>query len=156
MNTEVNQTVNRTGSWQFLLYMTLAALGLVGTWAQGMAYLGEGFLGGTLAFWKVAVTTPASTFLVVDILVLAAAIMLWMFGECHRLGLASGWAWFYFLASVFIAISCFFPLFLAHRERRLRGSSQQGVAQGSDLVATTIGACFALVSVVYSLTHLPA
>lgn len=151
MNTQKN-----AGVWQELLYIALAAVGLVGAWAQALGYLSAGFMGGNLAFWKDAVTTPASTFLVVDIFVLAAALFVWMFAECRRLGVSQAWAWAYFLGSAFVAISCAFPLFLAHRQRLLRARNETAAPQGADLVGVVMAALLALAAVYYSFTHLPA
>ena len=149
---------NDTGSWQEALYIALAVIGLVGAWAQTLGYFSAGPLGGNLAFWKDTVTTPASIFLVVDIFVLAAALSVWMFAECRRLGISQAWAWAYFLGSALIAISCAFPLFLAHRQRLLRTQrpDQNVAAQGADLIGVAIAVLLAAVAVYYSFTHLPA
>jgi len=76
-----------------LLLVALGVLGLVGTWAQGFHYLAHGLVAGNVLFWQETVATPASTFLVVDILVLAAAVFVLMFAEGRRLGIAAGWLW---------------------------------------------------------------
>ena len=129
--------MTRNTQWMEFLYVALAVLGLTATSAQLAAYLKLGFLGANVQFWKETVATPASTFIVVDIFVLAAAVLVWMFGECRRLGIKAGWAWLYFLGSSFIGISCFFPLFLAHRHRyvRLKLPDQQAVPGGADFIA---------------------
>ncbi len=136
------------------LYAGLALVGLIGTGVQVLGYFDAGFIGANLAFWKDTVATPASTFIVVDILVLAAAVFVWMFGECRRLGLRGVWA--YFLASVFIGVSFAFPLFLAHRQRalRLRGE-HNGSPAGADWIAVALAIIAALVAAAYSLGHRP-
>lgn len=141
-----------------VFYVALGALALFATWAQVPAYLSGGFWNAQLAFWKDAVPTPASIFIVVDILVVAAVVTMWMFSESRRLGLAPWWPWLYFAGSLFIAISLFVPLFFAHRERRLRALGKDGAValSGTDWIAVamvlgSVGAgCF------YSFTHLPA
>ena len=135
------------------IFVGLGVLGLVGTWAQAFGYLGDGFVAGNVAFWRETVATPASTFITVDLLVLAAALFLWMFAEGRRLGIGSGWLWGYFLFSLFVAISCAVPVFLAHRQRRIRLMRRAELAQpaGSDWLAVGISVVIALVAVAYSL-----
>lgn len=118
--------------WPEFLYAVLAVLGLVGTWAQGLGYLDLGFAGGTVRFWKDVFSTPSSIFLSVDILVLAAAVFVWMFGDARRLGLVPGWTWACYLASMFIAISFAVPA-------------------GADLVAVASAVALAVAAVAYSL-----
>jgi hypothetical protein len=149
---------NRDARWLEILFVLLAFTGLIGTNAQLPAYLHLGPVGGTMQFWTEALSSPASLFLVVDVLVLGAAVLAWMFGECRRLGIAAGWAWLYFVGSLLIGISFFVPLFLAHRQRRLRTHfpDQQSSPAGSALLAVALAVALAGASVVYSLAHLPA
>jgi hypothetical protein len=138
------------------LFIVLAVLGLVGTNAQLPAYLPLGPVGGTIQFWTEALSSPASIFLVADILVLGAVILVWMFGECRRLGIGAGWAWFYFFGSFLIGISFFVPLFMAHRQRRIRAivPAEQAVPEGSDLLAVVIVLGLAAAAVAYSVSRL--
>jgi len=140
-----------------LLLVALGVIGLVGTWAQGFHYLGHGLVAGNVLFWKETVATPASTFLVVDILVLAAAVFLLMFAEGRRLGIGAGWLWTYFLLSLFVAVSFAVPVFLAHRQRRirLRRAAEAGEPQGSDWIAIAIAVAIVLVAAAYSVLHIP-
>lgn len=149
---------SNTSSWQEMLFIALGVAGLIGTWAQVFGYLDQGFLGGNIAFWKETVVTPASTFIVVDIFVLGAAVFVWMFAEGRRLGIGGGWLWTYFLGSALIGISCFVPLFLAHRQRVLRRQRpDENVAPaGAGLVAVGLSVLLALGAVLYSLRNLPA
>lgn len=137
------------------LYMALAVLGLVGSWAQVWSYLGHGLVEGNVLFWKDAVANPAGTFLTVDVLVLGAALLAWMFGEGRRLGIGSLWLWGYLLLSVFVAISFALPMFLAHRQRRLRlhRPSEIGAPAKGDWVAVGLVGAVAIVAVIYSLRH---
>jgi hypothetical protein len=139
------------------LLVALGLLGLVGTWAQGFGYLAHGLVGGNVLFWKETVATPASTFLVVDVLVLAAGVFVLMFAEGRRLGIGAGWLWGYFLASLFVAVSFAVPMFLAHRQRRIRRTRPVEAAQpaGSDWIAIGIAVVIVLVAVAYSLRHVP-
>jgi len=140
-----------------LLLVALGVLGLVGTWAQGFHYLAHGLVAGNVLFWKETVATPASTFLVVDILVLAAGAFVLMFAEGRRLGLGAGWLWTYFLLSLFVAVSFAVPVFLAHRQRRIRlhRPAEAGEPAGSDWIAIGIAVAIVVVSVGYSLRHVP-
>jgi len=137
------------------IFIGLGVLGLVGTWAQAFGYLEHGFVAGNLQFWRETVATPASTFITVDILVLAAALFLWMFAEGRRLGIGSAWLWAYFLGSTLIGISFAVPLFLAHRHRRMRLHlpAEAGTPAGADWIAIAIALLIAAVAVAYSLLH---
>lgn len=139
------------------LLVALGLLGLIGTWAQGFYYLGHGLVAGNVLFWQETVATPASTFLVVDVLVLAAAVFVLMFAEGRRLGIGAGWLWTYFLLSLFVAVSFAVPVFLAHRQRRIRLTrpTESGEPTGSDWVAVGIAVVIVLVAVGYSLRHIP-
>jgi hypothetical protein len=136
-----------------LLYVALALLGLVGTWAQVWGYLGHGLLQGNVLFWREAVANPAGTFLTVDVLVLGAALLAWLFGEGRRLGIGTGWLWGYFLLSAFVAISFALPLFLAQRHRRLRLRHPDQIAPPAALDWVPIGvvAVVAVIAVLHSL-----
>jgi len=140
-----------------VLLVALGLLGLIGTWAQGFGYLQHGLLAGNVLFWQETVATPASTFLVVDILVLAAGSFVLMFAEGRRLGIGTGWLWTYFLLSLFVAVSFAVPVFLAHRQRRIRLTrpAESGEPIGSDWVAVGIAVVIVLVAVGYSLRHIP-
>jgi hypothetical protein len=140
-----------------ILLIFLGLLGLIGTWAQGFHYLGNGLVAGNVLFWQETVATPASTFLVVDILVLAAGVFVLMFAEGRRLGMGAGWLWTYFLLSLFVAVSFAVPVFLAHRQRRIRlqRPAETIAPAGSDWVAIGVAVVIVLVAVGYSLRHVP-
>lgn len=137
------------------LFVGLGVLGLVGTWAQAFGYLEHGFVAGNLRFWRETVATPASTFITVDILVLAAALFLWMFAEGRRLGIGAGWLWGYFVGSTLIGISFAVPLFLAHRHHRIRlhRTAEAGAPEGADWIAIVTAILIAVAAVAYSLRH---
>lgn len=150
-------TTSRDTRWMEVLFVVLAFAGLIGTNAQLPAFLHLGPVGGTMQFWKEALSSPAGIFLVVDIFVLGAAVLVWMFGECRRLGIAIGWAWLYLIGSLLIGISFFVPLFMAHRQRRIRTTlpDQQSAPAGSDLLAVALALALVVASMIYSLTHVP-
>ena len=150
----MTQEAQRHSGTEVLLVL-LGVVGLVGTWAQGLGYLAHGLVGGNMLFWKEAVATPASTFLVVDMVVLAAAVFILMFAEGRRLGIGAGWLWGYFLLSLFVAISFAIPVFLAHRQRRIRLTrpAETGQPAGSDWIAIGIAVVIVLVAAGYSLGH---
>jgi len=147
----------RNTQWMEFLYIALAVLGLAATNVQLAAYLKLGYVAANVQFWKETAATPASTFILVDIFVLATAVLTWMFGECRRLGIAARWAWVYFLGSSLIGISCFFPLFLAHRHRRLRLNhpDQQAVPGGADFIAVAMLIVSTAYVALYSFSHIP-
>lgn len=137
------------------LLLLLGMVGLVGTWAQVSGYLEHGFLAGTVLFWRETVATPASTFVTVDVLVLATAVFVWMFAEGRRLGIKAAWLWGYFLVSVLIAVSFALPVFLAHRQRRVRLArpAEAGEPAGTDWIAIAVAVVMATVILIYSLGH---
>jgi len=147
----------RNTAWMQWLYLAIAIVAFIGTTAQVTAYLGAGAVQGTIAFWKATTPTPAATFLLVDLFALGAAVLIWMFAECRRLGIAQGWAWLYLLGSAFVGISIFVPLFLAHRHRRIRAldPAQDGAIGGADFVAAAIVIASLVTAAWYSVTHLP-
>lgn len=139
------------------LYILLGIAGFIGTAAQLPPYLVHGLVQGTVEFWKATLATPASTFIVVDIFVLGGAVIIWMFTEARRIGIAARWVWVYVAVSAFIGISLAVPLFLAQRQRHLRlASADTGAPQGADVAGIFIATALALMLVTYSLTHLPA
>src|SRR5262249_8932680 len=150
-------TTTRSTQWLELLYIGLAVLGLTATSAQLGPYLKLGFVGANVQFWKETVATPASTFLTVDILVVVAAALIWMFGECRRLGFRAFYAWAYLFGSIFIGVSPFFPLFMAHRHRHLRLNlpEQQAVPASADFIAAALLIAGAAAGAFYSFTHIP-
>jgi len=152
----MNEQAQRYSAVEILLVL-LGVVGLVGTWVQGLGYLEHGLVGGNVLFWKETVATPASTFLVVDMVVLAAAVFILMFAEGRRLGIGGGWLWLYFLLSLFVAISFAIPVFLAHRQRRIRLTRPAELAQpvGGDWLAIGIAVLIVAVATLYSLRHIP-
>jgi hypothetical protein len=142
-------------SWQEVLYFALALVGLAGTWAQGLGFLKLGLVGGNVQFWKDAFGAPASAFLAVDILVLGAAVFVWLFGEARRLGMPAAWAWACLFGGLFVGISFAVPLFLAVRERRLRRlrPGEQATPAGADVAGIALMVAIAVAAAAYSLTH---
>ncbi len=138
------------------LYYLLAAIGFVGTQVQFLpAYLPLGFVPSLIGFVKDSVANPASTFLLVDVLVLATAAFIWMFGEARRLAMRG--AWFYFVGSLLIGVSTFMPLFFAMRERRLRYGTPSGpwALQGADWLGVGLGILLCVAAMAYSLSRIP-
>jgi len=102
------------------VYVALAVVGFVGTGSQVLGYLDAGPLGGTADFWQDALSThDAARFLAIDVLVLGVAVFVLLGVESRRLGISASWFVLYLAGSLFIGISTFVPLFLAHRQRRL-------------------------------------
>jgi len=96
-----------------VLYLVLAAVGLVGTWTYNVTailekrdYLGDWFQSG-----------PSVSSLTTDLLVVAVAAVIFMIVEGRRLRMKR--VWLFVLAAPFIALAFAFPLFLAFRERAL-------------------------------------
>ncbi len=103
-----------------VVYGAIAVLALCATWHQNVTYFDGGNpFDATVRFWKETLTTPASVSIMVDIFLLGLAVVVWMVGEAHRLGIRFVWA--YVALGAFVAISVSVPLFLIARERRLAG-----------------------------------
>ena len=103
-------------------YAAIAALALVGTWTQNVAYFhaDDGLLGFALAtgrFWAATLVTPASISITVDLALFFLAAAAFMVVEARKLGIR--WVWAYVVLGLLVAISVTFPLFLIARERRL-------------------------------------
>lgn len=98
------------------VYATIAAVALVTTWSQNLAYLHSpgGFLTSFLQDLKV---NAAARSITVDIVLFFLAAAVFMVLEARRLGIPYVWA--YIVGGMLIAISVTFPLFLIARERRL-------------------------------------
>ena len=98
------------------VYATIAAVALIATWSQNVAYLhsSAGFLTSFLQDLKVNAATRSIT---VDILLFFLAAAIFMVIEARKLGIRYVWA--YILGGMLIAISVTFPLFLIARERTL-------------------------------------
>ncbi|MFB2557334.1 DUF2834 domain-containing protein [Herbiconiux liangxiaofengii] len=105
----------RSGSWTpaAVVYLVLAAAGLVGTWTFNIVaiverrdFLGEWFGSG-----------PSVNSLGVDLLVVAVAAIVFMVAEARRLRMRGVAA--YIVLVPLVALAFAFPLFLCARERRL-------------------------------------
>lgn len=108
----LNHTGFRKAVWLFL-----AVIALVSTWSHILGLLDLGFWGAQVAFWKGTLATPQSIFSTLDVLFLAAAVVLWMLMEARRLGIR--FVWIYIVAGILIAISAAFPVFMFVREGKL-------------------------------------
>jgi enterochelin esterase-like enzyme len=93
------------------IYFALAAIGLVTAWVlngiasfQGANYLTAWF--GSVVDWVLSV----------DLLIVAAATIVFMLHEARKLGMKR--VWLYFLLSGITALAFTFPLFMAFREQK--------------------------------------
>lgn len=118
-------------------YALIGALAFVGTWGNVLDLLREqGFVEGTLHFWRQTLVNGPSRFITVDLLFLALSVTVWMTLEARRL--AMPWLWLYVALGLLVAISLAVPLFLIHRERRLAAlepGSSAGTPRSLDLLA---------------------
>ncbi|MFT3927321.1 MAG: DUF2834 domain-containing protein [Myxococcales bacterium] len=109
----------------------LAVSAFVGTWGHNIAYLHLGFVGANVQFWRDTLVNPASRSITIDLFALVLPVAYWMFLEARRLALRG--IWLYVLASLLIAVSVAFPVFLIHRERVL---ARGGVADEQARLST--------------------
>lgn len=102
-----------------IVYLALAAIGLVATWTFNLRFMAES--GGSfdaLDFLRGGYANAAASSLTNDLLVALAAFLVWSYAEARRLAMRH-W-WIYPAITFGIAFACAFPLFLFARERRLR------------------------------------
>lgn len=116
------------------IYYAIAALALIGTWRQNIAFMqeaGVALVDGFVAFWPALLVNRATTSITIDIFVLMFAAVVWMVLEARRLQIRHVWLYLFF--GMTIAISVTFPLFLAARERRLAELSQRDTEPSATL-----------------------
>jgi len=124
------------------LYASIAAVALIGTWRQNLAFMAEAGLGlpeGFLQFWPALLANRATTSITVDIFLFALAATVWMVLEARKLGIR--FVWLYVVFGITVAISVTFPLFLIARERRLArvdASGMQSEASTVDKLALSV------------------
>lgn len=106
------------------VYAAIAAVALIATWSQNLAYLHSpgGFLTSFLQDLKVNAATRSIT---VDIVLFFLAAAIFMVVEARKQGIPYVWA--YIAGGMLIAISVTFPLFLIARERTLAASGASGL-----------------------------
>ena len=101
------------GNGAFWVYLSIAAIGLIGT-----AYFNiKGFTEPSNSFFAAWFANSAVISLSIDLLVVASAASIFIILEGRRLGMR--WYWLYVAASFITAVAFTFALFLAMRERKL-------------------------------------
>lgn len=101
------------------IYLVLAVAGLLSTWyfnIQFMLQAGGAF--NVAAFVRGGFANAAAASLSSDLLVGAAAFIIWSFSEAKRLGMRHWWLYLALTGSIAFAFAC--PLFLLMRERKLQ------------------------------------
>lgn len=119
-----------------LVYLVIAAVALIATWRQNIAFMSErklDFAHGFGEFWPALLANRATISITVDLFLMALAATVWMVLEARRIGLP--WVWLYVFFGVTVAISVTFPLFLYARERRL---AQEPSANVVDIVVLSV------------------
>lgn len=104
----------------FIVYLVLAAIGLVGTWWFNLRvdYTTDSYLGGWFA-------NAASSSAAVDLIIVAFAAIAFMIVEGRRLRLRITWVCVALTLPVAVAFA--FPLFLAFRHRAVHAVRPGGV-----------------------------
>lgn len=127
------------------IYATIAAVALIATWSQNVAYFHNpaGFLQHFIVDLKV---TPASRSITVDILLFFSAAVIFMVIEARRHGIPFVWA--YVVGGALIAISVTFPLFLIARERKL-AAADRAPLKTVDVIPLTVFAAVVAAGVIY-------
>jgi len=106
-----------TSRWLCVAYGTLAAAALVLTQWQLVRFFRLPDNGGVWGFVTDGFANPASSFLTLDVLVVALAAMIFMIIEGRRVGVRH--YWIYIVVSLAVAISVGFPLFLLARQLKV-------------------------------------
>ena len=113
----------------FWVYLSIAAIGLVGT-----AYFNiKGFTEPSDSFLAAWFANSAVISLSIDLLAVASAASIFIILEGRRLGMR--WYWLYVIASFVTAVGFTFALFLAMRERKLAADERDAVTsmpEGAD------------------------
>jgi len=100
------------------VYLVLAVAGLCLTWYHNVAFFSEaGSFFAIGAFIDGVFANHASASIGWDITIACAAFIIWMLGECKRLGMRH--AWLYVVLTFGVAFAFSAPLFLFMRERHL-------------------------------------
>ncbi len=109
-----------------LTYLALAAVGLIGTWTYNVLAIlgGRDFIGDLLS------QGPAVSSISTDLLVVACAGSVFVFAEARRLRMR--FAWLYVAGAALTAFAFTFPLFLAHRQRRLTQLDRERASAAQD------------------------
>jgi hypothetical protein len=137
------------------LYGAIAAIALVGTWKQNLAYLGGGasFVSANVRFWSDTLVNPAARSITVDIFFFAMAATIFMVREARRLEIRG--VWLYVVFGLLVAISVTFPLFLIARERRAasRGEGDTLRLRPADVAGLVLFAAAPLAITFWTLTR---
>jgi hypothetical protein len=102
------------------IYACIAAVALVATWANNIAYFRSEDNGGLIGFFGAGYTNYATSSLTNDLFLVGLAAIVLMIVEARRVGVRYVWA--YIVLGFVIAISVTFPLFLLARQLRLAAS----------------------------------
>lgn len=97
-----------------VIYAAIAVTALVATWWHNVAFILSGQGESLLDFLRAAYVNHAGASLTNDLLLLGAAVFVFMVVEARRLGISR--IWLYFVISIGVAISVGLPLFLIVRQ----------------------------------------
>ncbi len=99
-----------------IVYLIIGILALIVCWFYNIQHMNEG--GDLYAFISNNVLNPASASIFYDISFLFLSISIWMYFESKELKIKYWWG--YVIVSLCIGISFSFPIFLIHRNRKLK------------------------------------
>lgn len=99
-------------------YLIIAILALIACWFFNIQHILSG--GGLVNFITNNFTNPASSSISVDLTFLFLSLSIWICVESKKLNI--GIWWLYILSGLVIGISFSFPIFLIHRNLRLKNS----------------------------------
>lgn len=100
-----------------VVYAALAVVGAVATWYFNFRFMQSTGGFDLIEFIKGGFADPAAGSLSADVLVAAAAFLIWVLREASRLNMRYGWI--YVLLTLTVAFAFAFPLFLLMRQIQL-------------------------------------
>ncbi len=100
-----------------VFYGAAAAVALLGTWSQNLAFMALPDSGGVMGFIHAATANHAAASIGTDLGFMCLVAFVWMVVEARRLGIR--FVWVYLALSMLVAVSVMFPLFLLARQLRM-------------------------------------
>ncbi|MDB4977429.1 MAG: hypothetical protein JWN48_5770 [Myxococcaceae bacterium] len=108
-----------------LTYFVIALVALIGTWSQNLAFTAEPGHDNPVAFILACFENHAAASISIDLLLFGVAAFVFMKLEAKRYQIR--FYWLYVVASLVVAISVVFPVFMIARQARIAKLRVNGV-----------------------------
>ncbi|MDB4990904.1 MAG: hypothetical protein JWN04_6082 [Myxococcaceae bacterium] len=106
-------------------YLLIAVVALYGTWSQNLAFTAEPGHDNPLTFLLACFENHAAASIAIDLLLFGAAAFVFMKVEAKRYQIR--FYWLYVVASLVVAVSVVFPVFMIARQWRIAKLRNSGV-----------------------------